>query len=73
MPKNRYNNLLFDHIDGFELFLIFLVQNLSYPPLLQILNHVKFNFFTLNNVVLPDIPKDRNTPSKKVKVHVIAN
>ena len=35
MPKNPYNNLLFDHIDGFEFSLIFWVQNLSYPPLLQ--------------------------------------
>ena len=23
IPENRYNNLLFDHIDGFEFFLIF--------------------------------------------------
>ena len=35
MLKNPYNNLLFDHIDGFEFFLIFLVQILSYLPLLQ--------------------------------------
>ena len=35
MPKNPYNNLLFDHIDGFEFFLIFWVPNLSYLPLLQ--------------------------------------
>ena len=35
MPKNPYNNLLFDHIDGFEFFSIFLVLNLSYLPLLQ--------------------------------------
>ena len=35
MPKNPYNNLLFDHIDGFEFFTIFWVQNLSYLPLLQ--------------------------------------
>ena len=32
MPKNPYNNLLFDHIDGFKLFC---VQTLSYLPLLQ--------------------------------------
>ena len=35
MPKNPYNNLLFDHIDEFEFFLIFWVPNLSYLPLLQ--------------------------------------
>ena len=35
MPKNPYNNLLFDHIDGFEFFLIFWVQILSYLPHLQ--------------------------------------
>ena len=35
MPKNPYNNLLFDHIDGFKFFLIFWVQILSYLPLLQ--------------------------------------
>ena len=35
MPKNPHNNLLFDHIDGFEFFLIFWVHILSYPPLLQ--------------------------------------
>ena len=35
MPKNPYNNLLFDHIDRFEFFLIFWVQTLSYLPLLQ--------------------------------------
>ena len=34
-PKNPYHNLLFDHIDGFELFLIFWVKILSYLPLLQ--------------------------------------
>ena len=35
MPENPYNNLLFDHIDGFEYFLIFWVPNLSYLSLLQ--------------------------------------
>ena len=35
MPKNPYNNILFEHIDGFEFFLIFWVQNLSYVLLLQ--------------------------------------
>ena len=35
MLKNPYNNLLLNHIDGFELFSIFLVQILSYFPLLQ--------------------------------------
>ena len=35
MPKNPYNNLLFDHIDGFEFFLIFWVPTLSYLSLLQ--------------------------------------
>ena len=35
MPKNPYNNLLFDHIDGFEFFKIFWVPTLSYLPLLQ--------------------------------------
>ena len=43
MPKNPYNNLSFDHIkeldldhiDGFEFFLIFWVQILSYLSLLQ--------------------------------------
>ena len=35
MPKNPYNNLSFDNIDGFEFFLIFLSQILSYLPLLQ--------------------------------------
>ena len=35
MPENSYNNNLFDHIDGFELFLIFWVQISSYLPLLQ--------------------------------------
>ena len=35
MPKTPYNNLLLDHIDGFEFFLIFWVQILSYLPLLQ--------------------------------------
>ena len=35
MLKNPYNNLLFDHIDGFEFFLIFWVQILSYLPLRQ--------------------------------------
>ena len=34
MLKNSYNNLLYDHIE-FEFFLIFLVQILSYVPLLQ--------------------------------------
>ena len=34
MPKNPYNNLLFNHIDGFEFFLIFLGPTLSYLPLL---------------------------------------
>ena len=27
MPKNPYNNVLFDHIDGFEFFLNFLCLN----------------------------------------------
>ena len=35
MPKNPYNNLLFDHIDGLEYFLIFWVRILSYGPLLK--------------------------------------
>ena len=35
MLENPYNNLLFDHIDGFEFFLIFWVQILSYLLLLQ--------------------------------------
>ena len=35
MLKNPYNNLLFDHINGFEFFLIFWVQILSYLPLIQ--------------------------------------
>ena len=35
MLKNPYNNLLFDHIDRFEFFLIFWGQILSYLPLLQ--------------------------------------
>ena len=35
MPKNPYNNLMFDHIGGFEFFLIFRVQILSYLPLFQ--------------------------------------
>ena len=35
MLKNPYNNLLFDHFDGFEFFLIFWVQMLSYLPLFQ--------------------------------------
>ena len=35
MPKNPYNNLLFDHINGFEFFLIFWVPTLSNLPLLQ--------------------------------------
>ena len=35
MLKNPYNNLLFDHIDGFEIFSFFWVQILSYLPLLQ--------------------------------------
>ena len=35
MPKNPYNNHLFDHIDGFKFSLIFWVPNLSYLPLLQ--------------------------------------
>ena len=30
-----YNNLLFDHIDGFEFFTGFWVPNLSYLPLLH--------------------------------------
>ena len=34
-PKNPYDNLLFDQIDGIELFLFFWVQILSYLPLLQ--------------------------------------
>ena len=34
MLKNPYNNLLFDHINGIEFFLIFWVQTLSYLPLL---------------------------------------
>ena len=35
MLKNPYDNILFDHIDGFEFFLIFWVQILSYLSLLQ--------------------------------------
>ena len=35
IPKNPYNNLLFDHINGFEFVLIFWVPNLSYLPLPQ--------------------------------------
>ena len=35
MPKNPYNNFLFDHIDGFEFLLIFLALVLSYFPLFQ--------------------------------------
>ena len=35
MPKNPYNNLSFDHIDGFKFFLILCVQIMSYLPLLQ--------------------------------------
>ena len=35
MLKNPYNNLLFDHINGFEFFLIFWGEILSYLPLLQ--------------------------------------
>ena len=30
MPKNPYNNLLFDHIDGIEFILVFWAQILSY-------------------------------------------
>ena len=33
--KKPHNNLLFDHTDGFEFFLNFWVQNLSYLLLLQ--------------------------------------
>ena len=33
MLNNPYNNLLFDHFDGFEFFLILWVQILSYLPL----------------------------------------
>ena len=36
MPKNPWNNFLFDHYDGFESFLIILVLILSYLPLLQV-------------------------------------
>ena len=35
MPKKPYNNLLFDHIDGFQFFSISCVLILSYFPLLQ--------------------------------------
>ena len=35
MPKNPFNNLLLDHINEFEFFLIFWVHILSYVPLLQ--------------------------------------
>ena len=35
MLKNPYKNLLFDHINGIEFFLIFWVQILSFLPLLQ--------------------------------------
>ena len=35
MPKNPYNNLLFDHINGFEFFLISLVLILSCLPYLK--------------------------------------
>ena len=30
IPKSRYKNLLFEHVDGFEFFSIFWVQILSY-------------------------------------------
>ena len=35
MPKNPYENLLFDNNDGFEFFSIFWVKIQSYIPLLQ--------------------------------------
>ena len=35
MPKNPYNNILFDHVDGFEFFSFLWVQISSYLPLLQ--------------------------------------
>ena len=35
MPKNPYNNFLFEHINGFEFSLIVWVQILSYVPLLK--------------------------------------
>ena len=35
MPKNPYNNLLFNHIDEFEIFLIYRILILSYLTLLQ--------------------------------------
>ena len=35
MPKNPYNNHLFDYIDGFKFSLILWVPNFSYLPLLQ--------------------------------------
>ena len=35
MPKNPYNNLLFEHIDGFEFFSNLCDQILNYLPLLQ--------------------------------------
>ena len=35
MPENPFNNLMFDHIDGFEFSSTFSVQCLSHLPLLQ--------------------------------------
>ena len=35
MPINPYNDILFDHIDGFDFLLIFWVLILSYLPILQ--------------------------------------
>ena len=35
IPNNPYKNVLFDHIDGFEFFLIFWVLIQNYLPLLQ--------------------------------------
>ena len=40
MPKNPYDHLLFDHIDGFE---FFWVQNLSDSPRLQVGTTAEFS------------------------------
>ena len=47
LPKNPYSNLLFHHVDGFDFFLTFRVQLLSYVP--QVLEGATAEFPTLGS------------------------
>ena len=64
MAKEPCNNLLFDHIEGFEFFLIFWVSNLSYLPLPQEGTTAEFPAV----VIIAPVMQQHGTISKNVSI-----